>query len=111
MTVRRVVTTRAGGASRWPYGSFNLGGHVGDDPAAVEANRRRLAAELGTDTDRVVWMDQVHGTTVAVVDRPPDRPLPAEHGQCGRGHRIVGVVDLATTTDHRQPLVDRKEVA
>ena len=80
MTVRRVVTTRAGGASRWPYGSFNLGGHVGDDPAAVEANRRRLAAELGTDTDRVVWMDQVHGTTVAVVARPPARPLPATDG-------------------------------
>ena len=29
--IRRVVTTRAGGASRPPYDSFNLGDHVGDD--------------------------------------------------------------------------------
>ena len=29
----------AGGVSRPPYDSFNLGDHVGDDPAAVAANR------------------------------------------------------------------------
>jgi len=36
-----VLTTRRGGFSASPYDSFNLGDHVGDDPAAVAANRRR----------------------------------------------------------------------
>ena len=39
-----VVTTRHGGVSTGAYGSLNLGVHVGDDPAAVAENRRRLAA-------------------------------------------------------------------
>src|SRR3712207_7372380 len=40
------------------------------DPVAVAANRERLARELGVAADRLVWMDQVHGTRVAVVDGP-----------------------------------------
>src|SRR3712207_9125543 len=71
---RRVVTDRRGGRSRSPYDSFNLGDHVGDDPADVAANRARVARELQVGEDRPVWMDQVHGTGVAVVDRPPDGP-------------------------------------
>lgn len=81
--VRRVTTTRAGGVSKPPFATFNLGDHVGDDPAAVAANRRRLAAAVGLrrggggrggkgDTgivDRgIVWMNQVHGVHVEVVD-------------------------------------------
>src|SRR3712207_3490513 len=72
---RRIVTDRRGGRSVPPYDSFNLGVHVGDDPVAVAANRGRLARELGVAADRLVWMDQVHGTRVAVVDRPVDGPL------------------------------------
>jgi len=74
---RRVVTDRRGGRSRSPYDSFNLGDHVGDDPAAVAANRDRVARELRVDRDRVVWMAQVHGTGVAVVDGPQDGPVAA----------------------------------
>ncbi|CCG03132.1 peptidoglycan editing factor PgeF [Blastococcus saxobsidens] len=77
---RRVVTDRRGGRSRPPYDSFNLGGHVGDDPADVAANRGRVARELGVGEDRLVWMDQVHGTGVAVVDGPQAGPLPATDG-------------------------------
>jgi YfiH family protein len=73
---RRVVTDRRGGRSASPYDSFNLGAHVGDDPAAVSANRERLARELGVPGDRLVWMTQVHGTGVAVVDRAPAGPVP-----------------------------------
>ena len=40
--IRRVTTTRAGGVSAPPFDTFNLGDHVGDDPAAVAANRKRL---------------------------------------------------------------------
>lgn len=68
--IRRVTTTRAGGVSAPPFDSFNLGDHVGDDPAAVAANRARLAAALGLPHDRVVWMNQVHGHHVEVVDGP-----------------------------------------
>jgi polyphenol oxidase len=74
---RRVVTDRRGGRSVSPYDSFNLGDHVGDDPAAVAANRARVARELGVTEDRLVWMNQVHGTGVAVVDGPQDGPVPA----------------------------------
>ncbi|MFI7123497.1 peptidoglycan editing factor PgeF [Amycolatopsis sp. NPDC049868] len=68
MRVRRVVTTRAGGASRAPYDTFNLGDHVGDDAGDVYANRKRLATELGLTEDRLAWMEQVHGRTATVVD-------------------------------------------
>jgi polyphenol oxidase len=75
--IRRVVTTRAGGRSKPPYDSFNLGDHVGDDPDAVTANRRRLADELGLDRDRLVWMEQVHGRNAEIVDGPRQEPVEA----------------------------------
>ena len=68
MRVRRVVTTRAGGASRPPYDTFNLGDHVGDDEGNVFANRKRLASELGLAEDKLAWMEQVHGRTATIVD-------------------------------------------
>lgn len=76
-TVRRVVTTRAGGASLAPYDSFNLGDHVGDDPAAVAANRSRLATQLGLPRPQVIWMEQIHSRNVTVVDGPSDAVIPA----------------------------------
>ncbi|BBY09060.1 peptidoglycan editing factor PgeF [Mycobacterium noviomagense] len=68
--IRRVTTTRAGGVSAPPFDTFNLGDHVGDDPAAVAANRARLAAAIGLEVNRVVWMNQVHGDHVEVVGEP-----------------------------------------
>lgn len=82
--VRRLVTTRRGGVSAPPYDSFNLGAGVGDDRAAVTANRERLAAAAGLPADRIVWMRQVHGATVTTVTLQhsgvgPD-PLPDTDG-------------------------------
>ncbi|MGV9859150.1 peptidoglycan editing factor PgeF [Gordonia sp. NPDC003425] len=77
MRTRRVVTTRAGGVSRPPYDSFNLGDHVGDDPRAVAANRERLAARIGLPAASVVWMEQIHSRNVAIVDGPLDGPVEA----------------------------------
>lgn len=68
MRVRRVVTTRAGGRSSGRFARFNLSAGVGDDPAAVAANRGRLARELGVP---VVFLAQVHGVGVVTVDAPP----------------------------------------
>ncbi|MGY1707090.1 peptidoglycan editing factor PgeF [Geodermatophilus sp. SYSU D00697] len=92
---RRVVTDRRGGRSRPPYDSFNLGGHVGDDPADVAANRARLARELGVAEDRLVWMDQVHGTGVAVVDGPVRGPLPGTDALVTRTPGLVLCVLVA----------------
>ncbi|ARE34779.1 MULTISPECIES: peptidoglycan editing factor PgeF [Rhodococcus] len=75
--IRRVVTSRAGGVSASPYESFNLGDHVGDDPAAVDANRRRLAREIGVEPDHLVWMEQIHSRNVTVVTEPTDEVIPA----------------------------------
>jgi YfiH family protein len=70
LRIRRVTTTRAGGVSVSPYDTFNLGDHVGDDPVAVAANRKRLATATGLGEDGVVWMNQIHGDNVVVVDGP-----------------------------------------
>ena len=70
--IRRVTTTRAGGVSAPPFDTFNLGDHVGDDPAAVAANRKRLSAAIGLGDDGVVWMNQVHSDRIVTVDGPID---------------------------------------
>lgn len=61
-------TDRWGGVSAVPYEELNLGGAVGDDPDAVRTNRELAAKSLGLDPDLVVWMNQVHGADVAVVE-------------------------------------------
>jgi YfiH family protein len=60
-------TTRAGGVSRPPYDALNLGGAVGDDPAAVEQNWSRLRQATGLGFARV---RQVHGARVVRLDAP-----------------------------------------
>ncbi|MFC4585297.1 peptidoglycan editing factor PgeF [Sphaerisporangium corydalis] len=63
-------TDRHGGVSAGPYGTRNLGGSVGDDPAAVAANRARTAEDFGLDPRDVVFMRQVHGRDVAYTAEP-----------------------------------------
>ncbi|MGW1677833.1 peptidoglycan editing factor PgeF [Saccharopolyspora sp. NPDC002376] len=77
MRIRRVITTREGGSSKPPFDSFNLGGRVGDDPAALAANQRKLADGIGLPEDRLVWMEQIHGRTATVVDGPQSEPVEA----------------------------------
>ncbi|KAA5831143.1 peptidoglycan editing factor PgeF [Saccharopolyspora hirsuta] len=77
MRIRRVITTREGGSSRPPFDSFNLGGRVGDDPAALAANQRKLADGIGLPEDRLVWMEQIHGRTATIVDGPQPEPVEA----------------------------------
>lgn len=63
-----VVTGRLGGVSRAPYDSLNLALHVGDDPAAVAENRRRVGVAMDLDVTRLVIASQVHGAQVNDVD-------------------------------------------
>ncbi|ANH70120.1 hypothetical protein ABE85_00160 [Mitsuaria sp. 7] len=73
------MTTRAGGVSGGPeapdeqrgLASLNLGRSVGDDPANVIENRRRVALSIG---GLPVFLKQVHGTTVLRLR--PEHALP-----------------------------------
>ncbi|WP_327291588.1 peptidoglycan editing factor PgeF [Streptomyces sp. NBC_01198] len=87
-------TDRWGGVSAVPYDSLNLGGAVGDDPAAVRGNRELSARALGRDPGRVVWMNQVHGRDVAVVHEPwGDAPAPdVDAVVTTRGDLTLGVL-------------------
>lgn len=59
MTARSVAAD--GAHSQPPFDGFNLGTHVGDDPAAVAANRAHLQAAVGMPA---LWLNQVHGNRV-----------------------------------------------
>jgi hypothetical protein len=54
--------------SRGPYAALNLGASVGDDPAAVEENRRRFFGSFGLQPSQVVRVKQVHGDGVLIVN-------------------------------------------
>src|SRR5438105_4992120 len=56
---------RTGGSSAKPFASLNLGLRSGDDVAAVQENRRRLASALGLE--RFACIRQKHGTRVVRV--------------------------------------------
>ena len=58
--VRTLITTRRGGHSKGAYDSLNVGAHVGDDPAAVAANRALVQAQIALP---VAYLNQVHGNT------------------------------------------------
>jgi YfiH family protein len=53
-------TDRRGGESLGVYESLNLAQHVGDDPAVVNANRKRIGSAQ--------FMNQVHGDHIEVID-------------------------------------------
>lgn len=68
-SVRAASTLRSGGGSVGSYASLNLGGHVGDVPARVAENRRRLQTELALPAEPV-WLNQIHGSEVVKADSP-----------------------------------------
>ncbi len=71
-----LFTGRGGGVSAAPYDTLNLGGAVGDDPAAVTENRRLTARACGLADGRLAWMRQVHGVTVRYAGGKKAEPLP-----------------------------------
>jgi len=60
-TVGACMSLRTGGTSPAPWQSFNLGDHVGDDPARVAHHRDVLARAVGHP---LCFVNQVHGTGV-----------------------------------------------
>lgn len=68
---RALFTTRTGGVSAAPFDALNLARHVGDDDAAVTANREIVAETVGLP---LVFVDQVHSAQVHVL--PASGPVP-----------------------------------
>lgn len=60
-------STRLGGVSTGGCASMNISIHRGDDPAAVEENRRRIAAAIGVKPEKMVYSNQTHTVNVARV--------------------------------------------
>jgi copper oxidase (laccase) domain-containing protein len=84
--------TRYGGVSRPPYDESNISFDVGDDPAAVAANRRALAEWLGVSW----WQEcrQVHGREMIFDPEPArvddtDRPVADGLATCLPGQALV----------------------
>lgn len=101
--VRTAFTARhGGGASGPPFDDLNLAEHVGDDPAAVAANRAAIAAALGVGA--IAWMNQVHGSDVAVIGpdgggpRPQDPPGDPAGGVAAGWPALPRVDGLVTGT-------------
>lgn len=68
------IFTRLGGVSPAPWASLNVGGTVGDAPAAVQENHRRMLAALGLDSAQTCTVWQVHSAdTVIVQGHVPNR--------------------------------------
>ncbi|MBB5979026.1 peptidoglycan editing factor PgeF [Kribbella solani] len=76
LTAARVAfTDRYGGASKPPYGEFNLGTAAGPDADGVRTNFQQVATEFGVRTEHVVVLHQVHGRDVHVVRPGDELPL------------------------------------
>jgi len=95
--VRAAFSLRSGGTSEPPWGTLNLGVHVGDDSAAVLENRRRLVHALRLPSEPV-WLDQVHGKNVIEVDersRPAVGSRPRADAVVTRTSGIVLAIQVA----------------
>ena len=90
-----LFSTRRGGVSGGPYASLNLGRRTGDDPAAVDRNRDRLAEQVGVPWSAIAFGRQVHGAEVEHVTGPPADEVPGP-----RADREVREVDGQVTAAH-----------
>lgn len=78
-------STRLGGVSRGGCASMNISTHRGDDPAAVEENRRRIASAIGVNPQKMVYTCQTHTTNVALVTaEDAGKSLPETDGMITR---------------------------
>lgn len=82
------------GYSAAPYQALNLGNHVGDDPAAVSANRQ-LLADCADLPAAPLYLTQVHGIVVADCQQAYAADVVADAAVC----RGVGPAALVMTAD------------
>ena len=89
--IRALSTHRTGGASAGPFASLNLGDHVGDVPAMVAENRRRLAAAAGLPAEPL-WLRQIHAANVANLDVASGPTVPADAAFTRRRGRVCAIL-------------------
>ena len=70
-SIQTLISTRAGGVSKHPYDSLNLGDHVGDQIEDVLANRAIFAKEL---PNKPLWLKQTHSTVVSTPEIRKAKP-------------------------------------
>jgi YfiH family protein len=98
--VKALSTVRQDGASPEPYGSFNLGFNVGDDPLNIIKNRQTLLEQAVLPSEPA-WLVQTHGIKVVTLDtlqRSEDNVFPkieADASICFK----PGLVCVAMTAD------------
>jgi polyphenol oxidase len=92
-SVRALMSTRQGGVSVGAFAGLNLGLSVGDEPAAVQENARRLRDELG-----LAWYSPhlVHGAEVVQMDAgSPSRARPKADACWSMDPRLAVAVTAA----------------
>ncbi|HZP12731.1 MAG TPA: peptidoglycan editing factor PgeF [Nevskiaceae bacterium] len=89
-------TTRTGGVSIAPFDTLNLGKSSGDDPAAVDENRRRVFDTLKLPS-QPSWIMQVHGPRVvrAPFSRAAGEPDPQADASFTTQKGVVCLVQSA----------------
>jgi YfiH family protein len=90
--------------SKGAYATFNLGDHVGDDPAHVQANRNQLIRTLGV---RPVFLRQVHGWDVQALPCPDDTEADAVYAHTHDAACCIMVADCLPVlfSDHKGRVV------
>lgn len=100
-------TLRIGGVSLPPYNSFNLGTHVGDELACVEANRRLLSgyAQL---PEMPLWLEQVHGIDVITLGQQENQSIVGDASYSSTAKKVCAIMTadclpvLFTTIDGKE---------
>lgn len=80
------------GIGPMPYGGFNLGQHVGDNPSTVAANRNHLLTVVPAQP---VWLNQVHGNRVLELPMSDEASIEADAVMT----TVPGVVCAVMTAD------------
>ncbi len=93
--VKQGIFTRRGGISAAPWNSLNLGGNVGDDPAAVRHNHELIYKELDLNAKQTCTVWQVHSADVIIANGPVE------------GRRWIALADSMVTDKPDTPLFMR----
>jgi len=94
LAVPHAFFTRTGGVSSGTFATLNCSLSSNDSPNAILKNRARAARALGLAPDRLVGVNQVHGTRVVEVTAPwaPGGGPPADAMVCRRPRIGLGII-------------------
>lgn len=85
--IQHGIFTRTGGYSQGPYKSLNVALSVGDSPTVVRKNRHTIGRAMA-NTD-LVFINQVHGTRIVVLDQSNDGRREKQPDTGSQGDAII----------------------